>query len=303
MALIAFICCALWGSAFPVIKIGYEQFGITDSGAGAKLIFAGFRFTLAGILAWSAGSAADKKPMLPHKEDVPRIFVLSLFQTILQYSLFYLGLANCTGVKSSIIDGSNPFLVILLTTLLLRMEKMTARKLIGCLLGFGGIIVINLGGDMSGFSWNGEGFIFLSALSYAVSTVLLKRFSGKGSSPVMLSAFQFIAGGIAMVIIGLLAGGAEYSEWTISGQGVVTLLYLALVSAAAYSLWGLLLKHNPVCRVAVFGFLTPVCGVLLSALLLGEAEQAFNLRSLAALVLVCAGIWIVNLQEKDLQQE
>ena len=302
MALIAFICCALWGSAFPVIKIGYEQFGITDSGAGAKLIFAGIRFTLAGILAWAAGSAADKKPMLPHKEDVPRIFVLSLFQTILQYSLFYLGLANCTGVKSSIIDGSNPFLVIQLTTLPLRMEKMTARKLIGCLLGFGGIIVINLGGDMSGFAWNGEGFIFLSALSYAVSTVLLKRFSGKGSSPVMLSAFQFIAGGIAMVIIGLLAGGAEYSEWTISGQGVVTLLYLALVSAAAYSLWGLLLKHNPVCRVAVFGFLTPVCGVLLSALLLGEAEQAFNLRSVAALVLVCAGIWIVNLPEKDLQQ-
>lgn len=303
MALIAFICCALWGSAFPVIKIGYEQFGITDSGAGAKLIFAGIRFTLAGILAWAAGSAAGKKPMLPHKEDVPRIFVLSLFQTILQYSLFYLGLANCTGVKSSIIDGSNPFLVILLTTLLLRMEKMTSRKLIGCLLGFGGIIVINLGGDMSGFAWNGEGFIFLSALSYSVSTVLLKRFSGKGSSPVMLSAFQFIAGGIAMVIIGLLAGGAEYPEWTISGQGIVTLLYLALVSAAAYSLWGLLLKHNPVCRVAVFGFLTPVCGVLLSALLLGEAEQAFNLRSVAALVLVCAGIWIVNLPEKDLQQE
>lgn len=303
MAIIAFICCALWGSAFPVIKIGYEQFGITYSGAGAKLIFAGIRFTLAGILAWAAGSAAGKKPMLPHKEDVPRIFVLSLFQTILQYSLFYLGLANCTGVKSSIIDGSNPFLVILLTTLLLRMEKMTSRKLIGCLLGFGGIIVINLGGDMSGFAWNGEGFIFLSALSYAVSTVLLKRFSGKGSSPVMLSAFQFIAGGIAMVIIGLLAGGAEYSGWTISGQGIVTLLYLALVSAAAYSLWGLLLKHNPVCRVAVFGFLTPVCGVLLSALLLGEAEQAFNLRSVAALVLVCAGIWIVNLPEKDLQQE
>ena len=145
MALIAFICCALWGSAFPVIKIGYEQFGITDSGAGAKLIFAGIRFTLAGILAWSAGSAADKKPMLPHKEDVPRIFVLSLFQTILQYSLFYLGLANCTGVKSSIIDGSNPFLVILLTTLLLRMENMTARERVGCLLGCAGCKVSNRG--------------------------------------------------------------------------------------------------------------------------------------------------------------
>ncbi len=303
VALIALVCCSLWGSAFPMIKIGYQQFGITDSGAGAKLIFAGIRFTLAGILAWAAGSAADRKLMLPHKEDIPRIFVLSLFQTILQYSLFYLGLANCTGVKSSIIDGSNPFLVILLTTVLLRMEKMTARKLLGCLLGFGGIVVINLGGDMSGFAWNGEGFIFLSSLSYAASTVMLKRYSGKGSSPVMLSAFQFVVGGIVMVLIGIIAGGVEYSAWTISGQGIFTLLYLAMVSAAAYSLWGVLLKHNPVCRVAVFGFLTPVCGVLLSALLLGEAEQAFNLRSIIALALVCAGIWIVNLPEKELRQE
>lgn len=301
VVLLAFVSCALWGSAFPMIKIGYEQFGITDSGAGAKILFAGVRFILAGVLAWLAGSIARKKPLLPEKgrraADWRRIMLLSLFQTILQYFFFYLGLANCTGVKSSIINGSGAFVVIILTTLVFRMEKMTWKKLVGCVLGFAGIIMINLGGDMSGFAWNGEGFIFLTVLSYAGSTMLIKRFTGEGADPVMMSSLQFVFGGIVLTLLGLLMGGTS-ADWSFSGAGFGTLLWLAFVSAAAYSLWAILLKHNPVSRVAVFGFLNPVCGVLLSALLLGETEQAFSARSAAALALVCAGIFIVNFERK-----
>lgn len=302
VVIIAFICCALWGSAFPMIKIGYEQFGITDSGAGAKILFAGMRFILAGIFAWIVGSLAAKKPLLPQKGDYRRIMLLSLFQTILQYFFFYLGLANCTGVKSSIINGSGAFVVILLTTLVFRLEKLTLKKLAGCVLGFVGIIAINLGGDMSGFAWNGEGFIVLTVLSYAGSTVLIKKFTAEGAQPVMMSSLQFVFGGIVLTALGLCMGGATPDQgWSPSIQGTGTLLWLALVSAAAYSLWAVLLKHNPVSRVAVFGFLNPVCGVLLSALLLGETEQAFNLRTLLALALVCAGIFIVNYEKKPVQ--
>ena len=77
------------------------------------------------------------------------------------------------------------------------------------------------------------------------------------------------------------------------------LLYLALVSALAYSLWGILLKYNPVSRVTVFGFMNPVFGVLLSALLLGETGQASGVRSLLALVLVCTGICLVNTSSRQ----
>ena len=301
VVLLAFISCALWGSAFPMIKIGYVQFGITGSGAGAKILFAGVRFVLAGVLAWLAGSAVKRSPMLPRRGDWKRILALCMFQTVLQYFFFYLGLANCTGVKSSIINGSGAFVVIILSTLVFRMEKLTARKLIGCILGFAGIIVINLGGDMSGFAWNGEGFIFLTVLSYAGSTMLIKRFTGEGADPVMYSSLQFVMGGVILSVIGLFMGGASEPGWIVSGAGIGTLLWLAFVSAAAYSLWAILLKYNPVSRVAVFGFLNPVCGVLLSALLLDEAGQAFSLRSLAALLLVCLGIFIVNYEKKKLE--
>ena len=75
------------------------------------------------------------------------------------------------------------------------------------------------------------------------------------------------------------------------------ILYLALVSAVAYTLWSVLLTHNPVSKVAIFGFVNPLCSVMLSALVLGEVRQAFNLGSLIALVLVCVGIYVVNCQK------
>ena len=97
--------------------------------------------------------------------------------------------------------------------------------------------------------------------------------------------------------MGLLTGGRiglPSQPWA-----YLLMLYMGLISAVAYSLWGLLLKYNPVSRVSIFTFLTPLFGVLLSALFLGEAEQAFSLRTLAALVLVCAGIYAVNRRQAD----
>ena len=99
-------------------------------------------------------------------------------------------------------------------------------------------------------------------------------------------------GGLILMIIGLAGGGRVQ----VSGNylAYILLLYMAFISAVAYTLWGVLLKYNPVSRVTVFGFMNPVFGVLLSALVLGETAQAFSVNSLVALILVCIGIYIVN---------
>ena len=78
-----------------------------------------------------------------------------------------------------------------------------------------------------------------------------------------------------------------------SPASTILLLYMAFISAAAYTLWSILLRHNPVSRIAVFGFMNPVLGAILSALLLGEQNQAFSAYGLLSLVLVTAGIVIV----------
>ena len=112
----------------------------------------------------------------------------------------------------------------------------------------------------------------------------------------MQSGYQFVIGGVLMIAVGILAGGEIR---TISLQGAGMLLYLAMLSAVAYSLWGILLKYNPVSKVTVFGFMNPVFGVILSALLLGEREQAAGWVSVISLVLVCVGIYVVNSGKRE----
>ena len=107
-------------------------------------------------------------------------------------------------------------------------------------------------------SLTGEGFILLSTIAYAVSSVLIKIYS-REDNPVMLSGWQFLLGGIIMILCGYLTGGSV-SVWT--APSISMLFYLAAVSAVAYSLWGILLKLNPVSKVAVFGFMNPVFGVI-----------------------------------------
>lgn len=286
----AMICCLLWGSAFPCIKIGYGLFGIMGNDTATQILFAGMRFTLAGILTIIIGSFISGTTLIHGKKSFGRVISLAMLQTVIQYLFFYIGLANTSGVKASIIEAVNVFVAILVASLLFKQEKLTNAKILGCIVGFVGVVLINLNGLEFSFKINGEGFILLSTIAYAFSSVLIKRFSEK-ENPVMLSGYQFALGGIIMIIAGAAMGGKIE---TVSLAAVGLLVYLALVSAVAYSIWGILLKYNPVSRVTVCGFMNPVFGVILSAILLGEKDQATGIISVVSLVLVCVGIFVVN---------
>lgn len=293
---LAVFCCILWGSAFPSIKVGYRLFQVDASDTAAQILFAGCRFTLAGVLVILFGSVLQGRFLKPSVAELPKIGKICLLQTVLQYFFFYVGLAHTTGVKGSIVEASNVFLAILFSSLVFRMEKLDGRKLVGCIVGFAGVVLINLSGgsvDMR-FNFLGDGFIFLSAMAYAMSSVLIKKYS-QDSDPVMLSGYQFTAGGLVMIVGALLLGG-RLTVFRVSGGFL--LLYMALISAVAYTLWGILLKYNPVSKVSIFGFTNPVFGVILSALILGEGS-AFGVQGAVALALVCVGILIVNRQAPE----
>ena len=295
VVLMAIICCLLWGSAFPCIKLGYQLFDIPSGDSSSQILFAGIRFTLAGILVILAGSVLQGEFLKPSGKAIPKVLKLCMFQTVLQYIFFYIGLAHITGVKGSIVNAVNVFFTILVSCLMFRLEKLDKQKILGCIIGFAGVIIVNLGGefDMS-FTMLGDGFLMISAFAYALSSVLIKIY-GKDENPVMLSGYQFVAGGFIMILAGLIMGG-RLNIVTI--KSVLLLLYMAFISAGAYTLWSLLLKHNPVSKVAVFGFCTPIFGVILSAVILGESTS-FQSKTLAALLFVCIGIIIVNYKKKE----
>lgn len=293
---LAILCCILWGSATPSIKIGYELFSIASGDTASQILFAGMRFILAGILTILFGSLLSRKALVPKKKSIPSIVKLAMVQTILQYVFFYIGHAHTSGVKAAIINGSNVFLSILFAVLIFKYEKMTWVKLIGCIAGFAGIVIINLtgGGIDMNMSFLGEGAILISAAAYALSSGMIKKYS-QDENPVVLSGYQFFLGGLVMSIAGLIAGG-KVSGFTFSST--MLLIYLAMISSVAYTVWGVLLKHNPVAKVTVFGFTNPMFGVLLSAIFLDEKNQAFGIQGIIALVLVCFGIFIINKAKK-----
>ena len=292
MSVLATICCLLWGSAFPAIKLGYRWFDITAEATGTQILFAGCRFTLAGILTVIIGSILEGKVLLPKRESLKKIAILSIFQTSLQYFCFYVGLAHTTGVKSSILNGISVFVTIMLAALVFKQEKLTVVKLLGSILGFSGIVLVNLTGAGLDFSFHmqGEGMIILSTVCYGISSALIRMY-GKDENPVVLSGYQFTLGGFVMMIIGYLTGG-RLDVWT--GKGIAIVIYLAFVSAIAYTVWSLLLHHNNVSKVAVFGCLNPVFGAILSAMILKESGQSFGIKEIIALVLISGGIFIVQ---------
>ncbi|MBE7035293.1 MAG: DMT family transporter [Ruminococcaceae bacterium] len=293
VALLGLLCCALWGSATPFIKLGYE-FSLPVRDTASTILFAGLRFTLAGVLTILIYSLARRRFLWPKKESWLSICKISSFQTVIQYIFFYIGLANTTGVKGTVGSASNTFFSILIACLIYRQEKLTVKKILACILGFAGIILVNLNGLDLTFNFTGDCFVLFAAVAYAFSSVLMKRYSDH-EDPVILSGYQFVIGGLFLVVVGLLFGGVVQIP---NLTALAVLLYLAMLSAIAYAVWGILLKHNPVSSVTIYCFAIPIFGVLLSALMLTENGNVPLQNLLLGLVLICSGIVTANYNKK-----
>ncbi len=115
---------------------------ITDT--GSQILFAGYRFVLAGIFTFLAGCLIEKRALLPRKTALPAVAGQAMLQTALQYVFFYVGMAHTTGIKGSVINSSDVFFAMFAAHFLIRGERVTWRKMIGCIIGFAGVFSVNL---------------------------------------------------------------------------------------------------------------------------------------------------------------
>ena len=288
---LATLCCLLWGSAYPAIKNGYALLDIASADIAGQMLFAGWRFVLAGAVLLVV-AAAMRKPILGlARRQFGQVALLGLAQTAIQYVFFYIGLAHATGVKSSIMNSTGVFFSVLLAHVIYADDRLNGRKALGCLIGFFGVVVVNVGGGGElgfDFSLLGEGFVVIAAFVLAAASIYGKRLS-RDIDPVVMTGWQLFVGGLILVGVGLVGGGRLAA---FSPQAGALLIYLALLSSIAFAVWSFLLKHNPVGLIAPFNFLVPVFGVVLSAMFLGESMLRWS--NLSALILVCLGIWLVT---------
>ncbi|MBU3141998.1 DMT family transporter [Clostridium sp. CF012] len=290
VALIATLCCFLWGSAYPAVKNGYLLLRIAPADISSKLVFAGYRFILAGIILLIVAQLSGIKIFAITKDAIFKIFILGLTQTMLQYIFFYVGLANTTGVKGSIMNSMGTFFSVVLAHYLYKNDKLSAKKIIGCIVGFLGVMIANFSMELFNFSFNivGEGFIVIAAFIFSASAIYGKKLTGN-IDVMLITGYNLFMGGVMLALIGLASGG-RVSHFTPASSAL--LIYMAILSATAFSLWTLLLKYNKVGVVSIYNFLIPIFGVMLSSIFLGE--NILEVKNMVALLLVCAGIWMVN---------
>jgi len=289
-ALGAIFCCALWGISTPIVKMGYAY--ADASHVPSLLLWAGIQFIFAGILTIGTYSIVSKKIMCPKKESMKGISLVALFQTVLQYAFLYIGLLHTTSMKGAILKSTDVFFVALMASLLFKMEKLTARKLISCMVGFAGIIIMNLNGLSFNMNLLGDGVVLLAIVCYSLSVIMTKLFT-REEDPVVLSGYQMSLGGVTMLLIGIIFGGEIMFI-----NMLPIIVCLAVIYAVSYSLWTILLKNNQASSVTIYSFMTPVFGVIFSVLLLNEEGGVAPPNLLVALILVCMGILLWGTQKE-----
>lgn len=291
VTILALTAAISWGWAFPLVKLGFEEFGITTAMTGAKMLFAGLRFAFAGVLVLILAFVMRRRFAISGTSGWLYILFFALMNTTLHYAFFYIGLSYTSGARAAILNSLGTFLVVLLACAFFKTDKLTVGKLIGCSIGFTGLLILNVGGADAGFTILGDGMIIVNTLCAACAGLLTRGLASRGDVFVA-TGYSLFFGGLSLVAIGMLWGGELPS---VTMRGVVILFLLTAISSLGFTLYNKLLSCNPVGRVAIFNSLIPIVGAVTSCICLGEP---FYWKYMFAALLATAGIYIINRQKQ-----
>ena len=162
VVIFALTAAIAWGWAYPLIKLGFEEFEITSQMTGSKMLFAGIRFMISGLIILGIARNAKKNFQVKQVSDWWYILLFSLLNTTIHYACFYIGLSYSNGARAAILNSLGVFILVLLACVFFKTDKLNSRKVIGCAMGFSGILALNLGeGSSEQFTWLGDGMIVL----------------------------------------------------------------------------------------------------------------------------------------------
>lgn len=291
--LVAVFCNVLFGSAFPMIKLGYKFFNISDD-VFSKILYAGIRFFISGIVVFVVDMLKHKKTPVVQKGNRLNVLLIGLSYTFLQYIFFYIGLSYTTGAAGSVVNSASVFIAIVLAHFVYPDDKFNFKKIAGCIIGFSGVILACFANDGAvKISFYGEGFVLIAGIFFVIGSIINKKASQIDNN-FIVTAYNLIIGGSLMILTGILGYNGEI---TVTFPGVIVLVYLVLVSSVGFTLWSALLRNYPISKLSVYNFVIPVSGTMLSGLLL--KENVFAWQYVVALFLVSLGIYIVNYISKN----
>ena len=277
-----------WGWAYPLIKLGFEEFGIGQTMTGSKMLFAGIRFFISGVLILCIARLFKRSFKVKSRGGMLYILMYALLNTTLHYAFFYIGLSHSDGARAAILNSLGVFMLVLLACIFFKSDRLTVKKIAGCLIGFAGVLSLNFGkSGNSDFTMMGDGMIIANALCSAFAG-LMTRGLGKHVDVFVGTGYSLATGGAMLVLPGVLMGGTLPN---ITTYGITLLGLLVCISTLGFALYNKLLSCNPVGKVAIFNSLIPVVGAITSCLCLSEP---FYWKYVLAAGLAMAGIYIIN---------
>ena len=288
--ILSLVVMALWGSLFPMVKIGYSAFGISADYIPGILMFAGLRFLISGLVVCIFCCVKKEKIETPKHKSILNIVILGIFSIVLHYAFTYIGLGTTDSSKTALIKQSAVLIYVCFSFLFFKDEKFSIMKIIGALVGFCGIIAINYSGCKISFS-TGDLLILCASICTVIANIVSKK-SVEGNSPFWITGISQLFGGIVLFVVAIILG-AEFPEFNYKSTWVF--MYICIASVVSYTLWYYILRNSSLSKMFIIKFAEPLFACIFGAILL--RENIFKVQYLFAFILIFSGIFIGNKSE------
>ncbi|MDX9947976.1 MAG: DMT family transporter [Bacteroidales bacterium] len=276
----AVIACLLWSTAYAGIKLGLQY--------DTPLHFAGVRFIISGLmlLPFTVKPATYLRMI---RENYKLVLSVMVLQTLMNYSLFYLGMDLVPGALGAVIVGSQPLVTAVVAAMMHDEERLTRSKIITIIFGISGVILISAGRQAfrigTAMEFLGVVLILGANIATAVSNVIVSLKS-RGMNPIVLSSFSLGVGGVILYLVSIPVEGTvrDYRPFLYWAD----LAWLSFMSAFAFSLWFKLLQRPgvKVSELNLWKFIIPVVGAILSWLLVpGEHPEMLTIAGMVVITL------------------
>jgi drug/metabolite transporter (DMT)-like permease len=277
------VVCVLWGTTFLALRIGVMDV--------PPFLFSALRQGIAGILLTGA-LLLFTSLRLPSKQHLAEQALGGFFLVVVGNGLVGYAEVHVPSSIAAIICSMMPVWVILINLFVSGEERPTFPVIMGLTIGLAGIILIfgeNLADfGNSAYAW-GIAIIFISNMGWAYGSVRLKK-KNQQSNAILNAGLQMLFGGLMLVPVSLIFDDYSNINWTTGATS--SLIYLIFFgSIAAYGSYSYAVKKLPMTIVSLYAYVNPIVAMILGALLLGEK---FNMRMGIAMIVVIAGIYIVN---------
>ena len=276
--------CILWGGNLIAVKVSNRGFppalaaAIRSAGAAALLA------------AWAA--LRHQRLWVSRRVTIDGMVIGALFGA--EFLCMFIGVTYTSASRATILAYTTPFWLVLGAHALFADDRLSVNKVLGLLLSFAGIVAVfgAHSSDLGPHHWLGDLLELGAAFFWAATTLYVKRMTVREELTALQLLFYQLAFSAPLLLVAALV--LERGRLTIAwrADSVLSLVYQTVVIAAvSYLAWFWLIQQYRVTSLGSFTFLSPLFGVILGGVLLGEELPALLWLGLA---LAAAGIYLVN---------